>query len=155
MLNFQFSQGLEKVWGDQGQYLTSYAIDKNNFVGALDDTWSPDNRDAKYQRAYIASYRGPESNRTNSREVYDASYIRLKVLRLSYNLPAKVLEGTPMGNIRLYGSATNLWTITDWPGLDPEIVTSANEGLNTYNTTEVLDGYPLTRTFTLGINISF
>lgn len=155
VFNFQYSQGVDKVWGDQNKYLTSYAIDKNNFVGALEDTWTTNNRDARYQRAYMGTFKGTESTRTNSRQVYDASYIRLKVLRVNYNLPTSLLQGTPMSNVRIYGVATNLWTMSDWPGLDPELVTSDNEGLNTYNTTKILDGYPLTRTFTLGINISF
>src|SRR5699024_783780 len=112
-----------------------------------------DNHDAYYQRAYLNASRGPESYEINSRQVYDASYIRLKVVRLSYNL-SELLTEPFLKKAQVYISATNLWTITDWPGLDPEIVTSDHLGLNTFDTIRTFDGYPLSRTITLGVNIS-
>lgn len=51
----------------------------------------------------------------------DASFIRLKDLTLSYDLPAALLRWTGGQPMRLYVSGRNLWTHTDWTGLDPEL----------------------------------
>ncbi len=51
---------------------------------------------------------------------YDASYIRLKNVSLSWQLPASWLSGTGLQNTRLYLQAQNLATITKYAGLDPE-----------------------------------
>ncbi len=51
----------------------------------------------------------------------DASFIRLKDVTLSYRLPASVQERFRLSNLRVYLTATNLWTGTHWEGLDPEL----------------------------------
>ncbi len=55
-----------------------------------------------------------------SRELTDASFIRLKNVHFSYTLPAKFLEKTGIQKMKIYVQGQNLWTITDYKGLDPE-----------------------------------
>jgi hypothetical protein len=54
--------------------------------------------------------------------VYDASYLRLRNLTLGYNLPDFDLGKTQFQSFRLAFNVTNLFTITNFPGLDPEVV---------------------------------
>ena len=70
-------------------------------------------------------------------------YFRLKNIQLGYTLPRKITTKFWVQNLRVYFSADNLLTLTSYEGLDPE--KPANSG----------DLYPTTRTYTLGINISF
>ncbi|WP_170110206.1 SusC/RagA family TonB-linked outer membrane protein [Flavilitoribacter nigricans] len=87
--------------------------------------------------------------------VEDGSFIRLRNIRLSYNFPAQVLRniGWQKGGIELYGSATNLLTLTQYTGFDPEI------GLRVAGNPETAGSdsgaYPLSRQFTLGLKLSF
>ena len=70
----------------------------------------------------------------------DASYIRLRNISLGYNFPNKIIKPIGMSRLRIYGSATNLWTSTKFQSYSPE--TSAG-------------GYPEPQTFVVGLNASF
>ncbi|OAQ40316.1 hypothetical protein A5893_05020 [Pedobacter psychrophilus] len=72
---------------------------------------------------------------------YDASYIKLKNMQLGYNIPDAFLKKIKMSRARIFVSGENLLTITDYPGLDPEIGASVN--------------YPTARQYSLGLNVSF
>ncbi len=86
---------------------------------------------------------GSPTNGNDTREVYDASFIRLKNIGLSYVFPPKVLNKLKIQSLRLYAQGVNIWTATDWPGLDPE-VNGADFG-----------DFPQGRTYTVGINVGF
>lgn len=108
--------------------------------------WTPENPSNEYARALATS----SDNVFSSRFVEDASYLRLKSLMLSYNLPLSLLERIKVKNLRIYASATNLWTLTNYKGYDPE----GNAYGGTTNIVGVDDGnYPQTKTYLLGINI--
>ena len=78
--------------------------------------------------------------RTSSWFLEDGSYVRLKNVTLGYTIPKDVLNGI---DIRLFLSAENLFTITDYSGMDPEV---GGRGLD-------LAKYPVSRTVTLGASI--
>jgi TonB-linked SusC/RagA family outer membrane protein len=80
----------------------------------------------------------------HSRFLYKGDYIRLKNLMLSYNLPSAWITKAGFQGIRLYVQATNLWTLTDYPGYDPE-------------GRELVDGtgIPNTKVFTVGASVKF
>lgn len=73
--------------------------------------------------------------------LYNASYLKLKNLQIGYTLPEKISKKAAMSRVRIYASGENLFTITNYPGLDPEI----GAGL----------GYPTLRQYSLGLNITF
>lgn len=76
----------------------------------------------------------------------DASYIRLKQLSLSYNLPQSLVSKAKMSNVRLYAQAINLLTFTKWTGYDPEFLDTGagNNGV-----------VPQSRNYTFGVQIGF
>lgn len=86
----------------------------------------------------------------SSRFVEKGDYVRLKNISLAYELPESFLENT---KLRLSLSATNLWTITDYTGIDPE---SSNIGSST-DTAQGIDygAYPNSKTYTFGLNLTF
>jgi len=99
--------------------------------------WTPTNPSANMPRAV---YNDPASvNRFSSRYVENAGYFRLRNMQIGYSFPKTLLGKTGfIQNIRIYGSGINLFTVTDWTGLDPET-----------------DGVPLTRQFLFGIQATF
>lgn len=86
----------------------------------------------------------------SSRFVEKGDYIRLKNISLAYELPKSFLKET---KLRLSLSATNLFTITDYSGIDPE---SSNIGSAT-DTAQGIDygAYPNSKTYTVGLNLTF
>jgi TonB-dependent starch-binding outer membrane protein SusC len=96
----------------------------------------------------------------SSRYVSDASYIRLRTVTLGYDLPASLLSKLNVTKLRVYASAVNLLTITDYKGWDPEVNSdsySVNANGTPNNTNQGIDFYsaPQAKTITFGINIGF
>ena len=83
--------------------------------------------------------------------INNASYIRLKNLSASYNLPASVTNSLNIGNIRLFATGVNLLTFTAWPWYDPEVAFDATDIYGNLTTAS----YPTERQFNVGIDIQF
>ncbi|MDH3245589.1 MAG: TonB-dependent receptor, partial [Saprospiraceae bacterium] len=94
---------------------------------------------------------GNSNNRPSSYQVEDASYIRLRNVSLSYTFPESTL-GNNLSALRLYLTGTNLVTITDYLGFNPE-VNNIEDDVNVQG--EDYGAYPLSRIFTFGVNVSF
>lgn len=89
---------------------------------------------------------------TSSHFLFDASYVRIKNVNLSYRLPESWISRMTFTGVSCYFNVSNLHTFTDYPGYDPESSTSGNNVVNSgvdYLT------YPLARVFTLGVNVTF
>ncbi len=69
----------------------------------------------------IAELSDTKSQLPSTAFIEDASYVRLKTLQLSFNLPKDWLDKIQLKNMRVYIQANNLFTITNYSGLDPEI----------------------------------
>lgn len=84
--------------------------------------------------------------------VEDGSYIRLKDLTIGYEFSGEWMRRIGMTRLQPYFSAQNLFTLTRYLGMDPEVNQSGNSG-----TVQGLDygTYPQTRSFVLGLNIEF
>jgi hypothetical protein len=98
--------------------------------------WSLENRDGEWPRL------GGNNNRNDQTYWLDnLAYLRLKNLQLGYRLSNAFMQKLGISNIRIYGSAENLATLTKFRGLDPEKVGNAS------------DAYPLNKSFSFGIVI--
>jgi TonB-dependent starch-binding outer membrane protein SusC len=86
----------------------------------------------------------------NSRFLSDGSYFRLKNITLGYNLPSAIVGKARLRSVRVYASAQNLLTLTNYNGPDPEISTFGET--NTSQGTDFLT-QPQNKLFTFGINI--
>jgi TonB-linked SusC/RagA family outer membrane protein len=104
----------------------------------------------------IPHFGGSANNYINSsRYVYDASYIKLKNLSLGYRVPPVLLSRARIHNLELYVSGQNIFTITNYPGFDPE-VTNANFGAHPAVAQGLETGVvPNPRTYTLGLRVGF
>ena len=61
-----------------------------------------------------------KSSRTSSYYLQDASYLRIKNVVVGYTLPSTLTDRIGLNRVRAYFSGDNLFTFTDYPGLDPE-----------------------------------
>ena len=83
--------------------------------------------------------------------IYDTTYLRIKNITFSYKLPKKT--GFVKGG-RVYFSAENLATFTDYPGFNPEVNTPKESNNTTRNGIDYTT-YPLSQIFTLGLSLTF
>lgn len=100
-----------------------------------------------------ARYLGGNGTAESSRYVYDAGYLRLKTVTLGYTLPKDVVGKARLSSARVYVSAQNLLTFTNYDGWDPEVnadtyANNINQGIDFYSA-------PQAKTITFGINVGF
>ncbi len=140
-----------------------FGVDKLNYTRAAALSGSGDARQPTlneikdYYRVGNETSDIPAFSRTyqpytqSSRFLEDGSYIRLKNVSLAYNIPLS--KSANKVSLKVFGSATNLWTITKYKGIDPE---ASNVGANTDTAIGIDYGaYPNAKTFTLGVNLAF
>lgn len=107
---------------------------------SMTEVWSPVNT-----TGVLPNPKGNPINLENSsRYIEDGSYLRLKNLQIGYTLPSKWTEKVKMSRCRIYLSGSNLFTLTDYSGYDPEVGGGVDYG-----------NYPQSRTFMLGVNVNF
>ena len=91
------------------------------------------------------------NNLHSNRLLEDASYLRLKNVSIGYSLSPKIIDRLMLSQVRVYASATNLWTLTKYSGSDPEVSTldgsTAAQGIDYFT-------LPQVRTISLGINVT-
>jgi len=110
--------------------------DSYNVLATVKDSWTPQNGSNTLP---LASYARPLGY-IDSRYVQSASYLKLRNLTIGYRLPK--LKSVPVG-IRVYATASNLFTISPYKGYDPEVASGTDSG-----------AYPSSRSFIFGVNVT-
>ena len=145
--NFDLSIFLQGVYGNDIFNATrlnteNMSVTTNQSVAVL-DRWRGPGTSNTMPRAIFGD---PNSNtRPSDRYIEDGSYLRLKNVNLSYNIPVDSFSEKIFKSAKVYFSGQNMFTITDYSGIDPEVGVNGID----FNT------FPLTRTFILGINLGF
>lgn len=144
---FQGSQGND-LW-NYNKIFTDYAFffNGNRSTRTLDAV-SASNPGGSFPA--LSSTSQNNEDEPNSSYVEDGSYLRLKNLTIGYTLPKTVLESAGISSVRVYLTGTNLFTITDYEGFDPEVLPIDNLTLGLDRRIN-----PLSRVITLGANLKF
>ncbi len=149
--SFNGSQG-NQVLDGQDYYLFNMEGSGNQYVeaaGRYRNAANPGSGDV-----YRASRAGTQSNSTRLSTFYiqDGSYFRMTNLTLGYTFPKAVASNLNVGNIRVYASVDNAFTITDYKGYNPEVDYGGGSNL-----TPGVDygNYPLARTYNFGVKLTF
>lgn len=129
-------------------YETPYFFNGGRSTAVL-DSWSPTNTGAALP-ALSETILNNEFTSANSFFVRDGSYLRLRTLQIGYTLPDTIASKLGASSARVYYNGTNLLTLTDFTGLDPEVPRSGALDIGVYNAQ-----YPTNSVSSLGINIKF
>lgn len=124
---------------------------QNVSVEYYNNYWTPSRPSDRYARA-LANDDNTLNNVPSSAWIENGSYLRLKNMTVGYTLPAGLSNRFKLSKLRVYVSSQNLFTITGYSGLDPEIgIQGGNPIFN-----GVDNGvYPLSRFYTFGLNVTF
>ena len=159
-LNFDFAyKGFDLKLFFQGTLKRDYMPGSATFWGATgtgkwqalgftahSDYWTPENTGAYYPRPDWGGWR---NTWTQTRYLQNAAYCRLKNVTLGYTLPAHLTQKIYVQNLRVFVSAENLFTITNFTDIaDPELI-GAGYGGNLGKT------YPLSKTVSFGVSVTF
>ncbi len=147
-LNMQFGGTIGNDIFNAMRMYTYSLTDITNKDRALLNYWTPENTNTNIPRLAAADYNN--NNRLSDRYVENGSYLRLRNIQLGYTLPAAWVQKAMLQKVRIYISGQNLFTITGYSGIDPEVgqASSLSRGVD-------FGIYPQSRTITGGINITF
>jgi len=141
------------IQGSQGNDVLSYTLLELETLSGINNTtteglnrWTTTNTNTNIPRAFAG-----RPQRVSSRFIFNGSYVRFKNLALGYTLPTEMLTRIKLQKVRLYVSAQNIFTITQYRGYDPEV----NYRNSNLNAGADYASYPNARSFTAGINIIF
>lgn len=158
----QYSYGNE-IYNATRSWMETLKLNDRTIIGtnttraAFDNRWQQPGDITRYP---VVNYDGRNDNYTlpHTGWLEDGSYLRLKTLTLGYNFDSGVLSKLKLKSARIYITANNLLTITNYSGFDPEVdhFTGVNGGANS----GLLRGYdygsyPQSRSYRIGINITF
>jgi len=129
-------------WNNEDAYneRASYATD-NQSIRMLDNRWKKPGDSG--DQAILQRFDVPREY--TSKDIQDASFLRLRNVTIGYTFPKSLLEKTGIiKGVKIFVQGQNLYTWTSWRGLDPE----NNDSIGLFN-------YPNTRTYTAGLNVNF
>jgi TonB-linked SusC/RagA family outer membrane protein len=157
--NFDFSAFFYGSYGNDVFNYVKYWIDfpqvfeGNVSKDLIQNSWSPTNLNPKYPQITNAGSFS-NANVVNSWYVEKGSYLRLKSLNIGYSISPAILKHAGIDRFRIYVQGANLFTITKYTGLDPEL-----QGSNLSDQTNFgidLGNYPANqKTFIVGLNVTF
>lgn len=90
------------------------------------------------------------NSRESTRFLENGNFVRCRQLQLGYNLPTSLLKKIQIEKLRIYVSGENLFTITDYSGIDPEFSRSSVLNTGVDNLT-----YPFTKSYVIGLQLTF
>ena len=135
-----------KYYTHFGNLGSNYSYDRR------DNSWSPENPNGKYPMWVGSASEATESgNVSNSMYVEDGSFLRMQTLTLGYSLPRKLAQKLTLSRIRLYAQMSNVFTLTGYSGLDPEVNRRENDRSKGID----YGAYGMPRQYIFGVNIGF
>ena len=152
--SFGFSLGGKIYNYSRQEYDSDGAYTDRNQMKLIDG-WSRWEKEGDIATHPAASYGNKSnSNKASTRYLEDGDYLKLRSLSIGYNLD---LSKYYIQNMRIYFTAENVFTLTGFSGIDPEIPAYYDETTGTYKSigTAGANLYPSTRKFMFGINLTF
>ncbi len=155
-LFFEGVQGNDIFWATAGSHLNSFQRGTNQFADLYGNYWTAENPDpnAKYPKISKSTAVG-----VSDRFIKDGSYLRLKALKLAYTIQSKKIGMPWLDGAQIYISGTNLFTITSYPGIDPEVSTLGSDDANSASSRLRVgidqSAYPNAKTYAVGIKLNF
>jgi len=155
---FDFSMFFQGVQGNDIFNATGYLLDgklDTNLNTSFLGRWTGEGSTNSIPRATFDGF--ANNSKQSSRFVEDGSYLRLKNIQVGYNIPESAINKTFISKARIYVAGQNLFTITEYSGLDPELgVDETQNGSRTSLDLGIDRGrYPSSRTVSLGLDINF
>lgn len=141
---FQWSYGNDILNANKYMF-ERYYTPHSNMYAIYANRWTPENPNSDIPRVNEGS-----GSYYSSYGIEDGSYLRLKTVALGYNLPSKLFGKSFLQSLRMYVSAQNLWTLTNYSGMDPEVSTRPGALTPGFD----YSAYPRSNTITLGLNMN-
>lgn len=150
--NLSLSIFIQGVYGNEIVNFNKFALEsfdgnQNNSTAAL-NRWTPENPTNEYPRANVS----PRVNTISNHHVEDGSYLRVKDITLGYDVAPHISKKIKVTSCKVFASAKNLITLTNYTGYDPEVNRFIN---NPRSFGADFGSYPAAKIYSAGLNITF
>lgn len=149
---FDFSVVFGSAWGHKiyngNRYFYEGMASGSNFLKSSLNAWTPENTNTDVPRAVLQDKNG--NARESDRFLENGNFFRMRQLQLGYTLPSQLTKKAWIESLRVYVSGENLWTWTNYSGIDPEFSRASvlNSGIDNLI-------YPFNRTYVVGLQVVF
>ena len=145
--NYSLGRHIVKVYDDVS--MTANGSAKPLFVDVNDvKIWTEAGSKADYPKSQVYAYLMNQTSGRYDCDIESVSFLRLKQLTLGYNVGERVLNKLKISGARIFVTGENLFLLTNYSGLDPELV-NPTQGVDN------MGSYPLPRKFTVGLSVNF
>lgn len=149
---FDFSVVFGSAWGHKiyngNRYFYEGMASGSNFLKSSLNAWTPENTNTDIPRAVLQDKNG--NARESDRFLENGNFLRMRQLQFGYTLPSQLTKKAWIESLRVYVSGENLWTWTNYSGIDPEFSRASvlNSGIDNLI-------YPFNRTYVVGLQVVF
>lgn len=155
-LNFEY-KGLDLTIYGTGQagndiFSLMYSADRptrNSLKLYYENSWTEKNTNAKYCK--VSEVRSDWKYWSSDISIFNGAFFKFKQIQLGYTLPKAICEKAYVSNCRVFLSLDDFFTISDYPGCDPETATTGNQQNMGYD----CGNYPTTKKVVMGVSLSF
>ena len=152
---FQFSALMDAVYGNKILNLNNVRLEQgspgtNIIADRFLDSWTTTNTNAAFPRVNFTP--GTIGSDITSDLLEDGSFLRLRSVTVGAKLPDRILSRYGVSNAQVFLTATNIMTWTHYSGFNPDV---SSEGIGNTNRGIDVGSYPLAKSFTFGINVSY
>ena len=150
VLSYFYTSIGNKIFNISKRFTDFYPLFAGSAISErVKQSWTPQNTGAT-----IPIFEANDGFSTGSQSsdfyVEDGSYLRFQNLSFAYNFPMEVANKLRLSRLRVHAAVNNLFTITKYGGLDPQVAGAADTNFGVD-----LGNFPMTRQFTFGINVGF
>jgi TonB-dependent starch-binding outer membrane protein SusC len=152
---FRLSSMMDAVYGNKILNLNNVRLEQgspgtNIIANRYLDAWTPTNPDAEFPRVNFTP--GTIGSDITSDLLEDGSFLRLRSLTLDAAVPERFLSRYGLTNTRVFVTGANLYTWTHYSGFNPDV---SSLGIGNVNRGVDVGAYPLAKSFTFGINVTY
>ncbi|HXT15390.1 MAG TPA: TonB-dependent receptor [Gemmatimonadaceae bacterium] len=152
---FRLSSMMDAVYGNKILNMNNVRLEQgspgtNIVADRFTDAWTPTNPDAKFPRVNFTP--GTIGSDITSDLLEDGSFLRLRSLTLDAAVPERLLSRAGLSNTRVYVTGANLYTWTHYSGFNPDV---SSLGIGNVNRGIDVGAYPLAKSITFGINLTY
>lgn len=143
---FDFNIFIDGV-GNWDRYLHGSLYSLNHQMGyqwpqEYMNAWTPESPSTTIPKVY---YSNPRNDQVSDYFLRSAAYLKIRSIQLGYELPSNLSRLVRISKLRVFANMENYFTFTNWPTMDPEVTTA--DGAD--------QTYPLSKTFSMGVSLSF
>jgi len=114
-----------------------------------ENSWKEDNTNAKFPKS--ATVANDWTFWSSSASIFNGSYFKFKQIQLGYTIPKNITQKVKINELRVYASLDDFFTISSYPGCDPETATTGGYNAMGYDA----GSYPTTKKAIFGVNVTF